>query len=114
MIRFPLTLFLAGSATLAVAAGDGLVAEKLRSMEAAIGGGEFKKIGSVLIARHCQVVYERYFEGDAATLRDTRSATKSLTGALVGFAIQEKKLSGVNARILDLLPERARRRASCA
>lgn len=109
MIRCALTLFLAGSAALVVAAEDRLVAEKLRPMEAAIAAGEFKKIGSVLIARHGHVVYERYFEGDAATLRDTRSATKSLTGALVGIAIQEKKLSGVNARILDLLPERARR-----
>ncbi len=81
---------------------------KLQRMETAIKAGEFKKIGSVLIARAGKLVYEGYFDGDANTLRDTRSATKSITGILIGLAIQEKKISGVDARILDLLPERKR------
>jgi CubicO group peptidase (beta-lactamase class C family) len=84
----------------------GLDASRLAAMEAAVNAGEFKKIGSVLVARHGQLVYEKYFEGNATTLRDTRSATKSITSLLVGLAIQDKKLSGVEARILDLLPER--------
>jgi CubicO group peptidase (beta-lactamase class C family) len=49
------------------------------------------------------------FEGDATTLRDTRSATKSITSLMVGLAIQDKKISGVDAKILDLLPERRRK-----
>lgn len=87
----------------------GLDASRLAAMEAAINAGEFKKIGSVLVARHGQLVYEKYFEGNATTLRDTRSATKSITSLLVGMSIQDKKLSGVDARILDLLPERRRK-----
>jgi len=87
----------------------GLDASRLAAMEAAINAGEFKKIGSVLVARHGQLAYEKYFEGNATTLRDTRSATKSITSLLVGLAIQDKKLSGVEARILDLLPERRRK-----
>jgi len=83
----------------------GLDPTRLAAMEAAIQAGDFKKIGSVLIARHGQLVYEKYFEGDASTLRDTRSATKTITGLLVGLAIQDKKLSGTDARVLDLLPE---------
>ena len=67
------------------------------------------KIGSVLVARHGKLVYEGYFDGDASTLRDTRSATKSITDALVGIAIDEHKLSGVDAKVLALLPERARK-----
>ncbi|HEY6767648.1 MAG TPA: serine hydrolase [Candidatus Sulfotelmatobacter sp.] len=78
-------------------------------MERAIRLGEFKKIGSVLIAQHGKMIYETYFDGDASTLRDTRSATKSITAILVGMAIGEKKLSGVDARILALLPEHARK-----
>lgn len=78
-------------------------------METAIQAGEFKKIGSVLIARHGRLAYEKYFEGDASTLRDTRSATKTLTSLLVGLTIQEKKLSATDAKILDLLPERRRK-----
>ena len=88
---------------------NGLSSAKLRSMEAAIRSGELKKIGSVVIARHGKLVYESYFDGDTNTLRDTRSATKSITDILVGIAIDEKKLSGVDARILALLPERARK-----
>lgn len=87
----------------------GLDSSRLNAMEAAIQAGEFKKIGSVLIARHGQLVYEKYFEGDVAMLRDTRSATKSIASLLVGLAIQDKKLNGVDAKILDLLPEHRRK-----
>ncbi len=83
-------------------------ASKLQAMEAAIKSGEFKKIGSVLIARHGKLVYESYFDGDAGTVRDTRSATKSITGTLIGLAIQEHQLSGVDAPVLKLLPEHRR------
>jgi CubicO group peptidase (beta-lactamase class C family) len=88
-------------------ASVGMSVGLLTEMEKAIRGGEFKKIGSVLVARHGKLVYEAYFDGDANTLRDTRSATKSITDLLVGIAIDEKKLSGVDARVLELLPERA-------
>jgi CubicO group peptidase (beta-lactamase class C family) len=88
---------------------SGVAKAKLQAMEGAIRSGEFQKIGSVLVARRGKLIYAGYFEGDAETLRDTRSATKSITGALIGIAIGEKKLSGVNARVLLLLPERARK-----
>ena len=87
----------------------GLSEARLRSLDTAIRSGEFNKIGSVLIARHGKLAYEGYFDGDAATLRDTRSATKSITGILIGIAIEEHKLSGVDAKVLALLPEHARR-----
>lgn len=56
----------------------GLSEEKLRAMSAAVRSDAFKKIGSILIARHGKLVYEDYIDGDASTLRDTRSATKSI------------------------------------
>ena len=87
----------------------GIVSKPLQDLDKAVRSGEFKKIGSVLIARHGKLVYENYFDGDANSLRDTRSATKSITDVLIGIAIGEKKLSGVDARILQLLPERARK-----
>ena len=87
----------------------GISAKPLREMENAIRAGDFKKIGSVLIARHGKLAYEGYFDGDANTLRDTRSATKSITDILVGIAIREKRLNGVDARVLALLPDRARK-----
>ena len=36
---------------------EGVASKPLRDMEAAIRGGEFKKIGSVLVARHGKLVY---------------------------------------------------------
>jgi len=90
-------------------AESGLSETKLHSIETAVASGEFKKIGSVLVARHGKLAYEAYFDGDANTLRNTRSATKTITGSLVGTAIDEHKLDGVDARILALLPERARK-----
>lgn len=87
----------------------GVATKPLHDMETAVRAGEFKKIGSVLVARHAKLIYEGYFDGDASALRDTRSATKSITDVLVGIAIGEKKLSGVNARVLTFLPEHARK-----
>jgi CubicO group peptidase (beta-lactamase class C family) len=73
---------------------------RLAAMERAIRSGEFKKITSVVVSRGGKIVYERYFEGDAATLRNTRSATKTITGMLVGIAIDRQTLTGVSAPVL--------------
>ena len=88
---------------------SGLAADKLAALAADVRGGKFVKIGSVLIARHGRLIHEEYFDGGADTLRDTRSATKSITDILVGIAIDERRIRGVDARILELLPERAAR-----
>jgi len=95
--------------TQAAPAEAGFSDTKLRAMSVAVRSDEFKRIGSILIARHGKLAYEDYVEGDANALRDTRSATKSITGALVGIAIQEHKLGGVDVKVLALLPVRARR-----
>jgi CubicO group peptidase (beta-lactamase class C family) len=91
------------------ATASGLSEAKLRAMSVAVRSQEFKKIGSILIAHHGKLAYEDYVDGDANSLRDTRSATKSITSVLVGMAIQEGKLSGVGAKVLALLPDHARR-----
>jgi hypothetical protein len=54
----------------ATAASAGLSPVRLQAMETAIRNGEFKKIGSILIARHGKLVYEGYFDGsDASAFR---------------------------------------------
>ena len=91
----------------ATAASAGLSAARLQAMETSIRSGEFKKIGSILIARHGKLVYEAYFDdSDAAALRDTRSATKSVTDILVGIAIDKGLLSAVGAPILPFFPDK--------
>lgn len=76
------------------AAGPARPATLLDSLESAIRSGEFKKITSIAVSRNGKLLYERYFEGDASTLRNTRSATKSVTGALIGIAIAKGYLAG--------------------
>jgi CubicO group peptidase (beta-lactamase class C family) len=65
----------------------------LSSMEKAIADGQFKKIGSVVAAHRGEIVYEKYFAGDASTLRDTRSVGKTVTSILAGIAVDDKLLT---------------------
>ena len=56
----------------------------------------------MLIARHGKIVYEHYFDSDRVDgLRNTRSATKTITGTLIGVAIDRHLLPGVDARVAD-------------
>lgn len=77
----------------------------LRAMETAIEAGDYGRITSVLVGRGGNLVYERYFDdGGRDALRNTRSATKSVTDMLIGIAIDRGALSGVDARIVDFFP----------
>jgi CubicO group peptidase (beta-lactamase class C family) len=84
----------------------GISADRLQPMETLVRSGELKKITSVLIARHGKLVYETYFDGDADSLRNTRSATKTVTSMLVGIAIEKGSLPGVSAPILPFFPDK--------
>jgi CubicO group peptidase (beta-lactamase class C family) len=86
----------------------GLSARRLAQMEQLVRAGEFKQITSVLIYRNGELAFERYFdEAGQEGLRNTRSATKSITGMLVGIAIDRKLLSGVDAKILSFFPDKS-------
>lgn len=59
---------------------------------------------SLLIVRHKCLVYERYFaDADAETLFNTFSITKSVTGLLIGMAIEEGAIDTVHDRIAPYL-----------
>lgn len=83
----------------------GMSAARLGEMDALARSGELKKITSLLVARHGKLVHETYLEGDAGTLRNTRSATKTVTGMLAGIAVDAGLLPGVGARVAPFFPE---------
>jgi CubicO group peptidase (beta-lactamase class C family) len=55
------------------------------------------EVRSVLVVRHGYLVYERYWQGRTASDGDnTYSVTKSVVSALVGIALGEGKLKGLD------------------
>jgi len=80
---------------------------RLTEMSRAIHSGEFRKTTSVLVARRGKLVFEDYFGGaDGSTLHNTRSATKTVAGMLVGIAIDRGFLPGVAAPVLPFFPDK--------
>ncbi len=93
--------------TTATPEAAGMDATRLSEMERAIAAGEFQKITSVAIARNGRLVYEKSFAGtDGQTRHNTRSTTKTVTGMLVGIAIERGLLPGVEAPVLPFFADR--------
>lgn len=70
----------------------------------AITAGDFKQITSVVVARDGKVLYEHYFDdGGAEARRNTRSATKTVAGMLLGIAIADGRIPNAQAPMLPYL-----------
>jgi CubicO group peptidase (beta-lactamase class C family) len=82
------------------------LAQAFEPVTTAVRAGTYQQITSVLVARHGQPIYEQYFDEDGAKgLRNTRSATKTVTGMLVGAAV-DRGLLRPDARVLDYFKDR--------
>ena len=100
MIRRLLFVAITLASVPAIAAND----PRFEPVDKSIRAGDYKQVTSVLVARDGKLVYEAYFdEGGAQARRNTRSATKTVAGMLVGIAIADGKLSGPQAPIMPLL-----------
>ena len=66
---------------------------------------DFDQVRSILVARGGELVYENYYGTDADAYRDVRSATKSVTSTLIGIAIGDGSIGGVDDTLAQLLPE---------
>ena len=66
---------------------------------------ERRDLQSLLVARRGRLVVEEYFNGtDRESLQDVRSAAKSITGTLVGIALQEKHVASLDDSMLSFFP----------
>lgn len=69
-----------------------------------LGSGEFGAITSVLVTQARRPIHQTYVDGDERTLRNTRSATKTVTGLLVGIAIDLGFFDDVGVQVSTVLP----------
>jgi len=75
-------------------------------ISAAVRAGTYQQITSVLVARGERMIFEQYFDdGGAEALRNTRSATKTVTGMLVGAAV-DRKLLRIDSPLLPFFSDR--------
>jgi CubicO group peptidase (beta-lactamase class C family) len=61
------------------------------------------QLRSLLVIRHGELVYERYWHGDTHTGQEAFSVTKSFTGALVGIALGDHQLKSLHQTVGALL-----------
>lgn len=87
----------------------GIDADRLEELAAAIG--KFQNLHSILILRAGELVFEEYSNGfDAQTLQYTASVSKSVGSILLGIAMDQGLVPGVEGGVLDaplveVLPE---------
>lgn len=66
---------------------------------------QFTDVQSAVVVLRGRVVYSFYRDGNAQALRDTQSASKSALSALLGTAMAQGRISGVDQRVVDIVPE---------
>lgn len=90
---------------IATPADGGLRSSDLSSLVETARRDERKDLRSLLIARRGRLVLEEYFNGtDRETRQDIRSAAKSITGTLIGIALQEKRIASLDASLASVFP----------
>jgi CubicO group peptidase (beta-lactamase class C family) len=99
----------------------GLDQEKLDEAVACIEDGTYENVHAVLIVKDGKLVFERYFAGytwdydgdqfrgeritfDADTTHNLASVTKSFTSALIGIAIDQGSIPGVDEKVFAFFP----------
>lgn len=84
------------------------VVDELKSADFA---GAYKDVRAVVVSRGDQTVLERYFDDSRGEHAGVASVTKSVMSLLVGIAIDQGHLPGLEATVGQLLPERRKEMA---
>ena len=79
---------------------------KLSEVVNRIEAGEFGKIHSLVIIHNDEVILEKYFLGwHRHRLHQIFSVTKSVTSSLIGIAIEQGLIEGVDLKLIETFPE---------
>lgn len=80
--------------------------EKISEAFKKIEAGEFGNIHSLIIIHNDELKIEKYFRGwDRYSLHEIFSVTKSIASSLIGIAIGQGFIEGVDTKLIDLFPE---------
>lgn len=67
---------------------------------------QYRNIHSLLISRNGKLVYENYFNGYSQSIPENiYSATKSITSALIGIAVDQKLIKSLDEKVVDYFPQ---------
>lgn len=81
-------------------ADEGLDPARFESLKARIRDGTFRKVDGILVVKGGKILIEEYFNGfDRDTIHEIRSATKSIGSSLIGIAIDQGNITGVQDRL---------------
>lgn len=76
--------------------------EKIATLDNAIETGSYKDINSVIVIRHGQLLVERYYNGaERDSTHNPRSVGKTVTSAILGIAIEEGYIEGLDQPLGD-------------
>jgi len=83
----------------------GLDSAKIYTLGKRIISKEFESIFGLLIVKDGKLLFEEYPNSDRNSMPNLFSVTKSFTSALIGIAIDEGFIPGVNVPVFDYFPE---------
>jgi CubicO group peptidase (beta-lactamase class C family) len=85
---------------------EGVDVEVINSMMQTILTNDYDFLRSILIARNGKLIFEEYFNGvDMGSMNHIQSATKSITSALIGIAIDKGFIEDVEGYLFPFFPE---------
>jgi CubicO group peptidase (beta-lactamase class C family) len=80
--------------------------EKINELMRSILNKRFKNIHSVVLVKNGKLVLDEYFYGyDLDTKHELHSVSKSITSILVGIAIDQDMIPGVDEKVYEFFPE---------
>lgn len=82
-------------------------ASENQTLTKSIEAGDYGSVTSLLVMEHGKTRYEEYFRGtNKDTLHNTRSATKTITGLLVGAAIGDGLIVNTRESVTAFFPDK--------
>jgi CubicO group peptidase (beta-lactamase class C family) len=96
----------ADSWRVASAKSVGMDQDRLDALVSKIRKRQIADLNGVVVIRHGYKVMEEYANGSSANqVHEMQSVTKSVTSLLVGIAIDQGRIGGVNTKLLSYFPE---------